>query len=80
MFGGDNSYFCRQEIDSQTGQKVDRRVTSFPILGDFMGGYWRGSGTVTSQLNQPEKVTVDKLSIIPEIPGVANEGLTAKKT
>lgn len=54
LFGGHNSYFYRQEIDSQTGQKVDRRVTSFPTLGDFMGGYWRSSGTVTSQLNEGE--------------------------
>ncbi|WP_342386914.1 hypothetical protein WMO13_04205 [Ignatzschineria larvae DSM 13226] len=54
LFGGHNSYLYLTEKNQETGEKIDRIVTSFPTLGDFQGGFWRNGGTKTSNSNRAE--------------------------
>ncbi|MHC5224670.1 hypothetical protein [Ignatzschineria sp. LJL83] len=44
LFGGRSSYLYLTEDDPDTNEKRDRRVTSFPSLGDFQRGFWRNGG------------------------------------
>ncbi len=53
LFGGHNSYLYITEKNEE-GILMDRRVTSFPTLGDFQGGFWRIGGTVTANSNRAE--------------------------
>ncbi|WP_342386913.1 DUF2931 family protein [Ignatzschineria larvae DSM 13226] len=54
LFGGHNSYLYLSELNEKSGNLVDRKVTTFPTLGDFKGGFWRLGSKVTSGGNEAE--------------------------
>lgn len=54
LFGAHNSYLYIIEESEDIDVFTDRRVTSFPTLGDFQGGFWRNGGIKTAGSNRAE--------------------------